>query len=184
MAFLSLWHFLTKQTIGSVMLADGSSYEIDWQWSNSVQSENSKFEISSCNIEIIHRKGSGAIWGTLQAAQTVASVPVVGRHNVVTDGATKPSYPTSSKTKRDWDELNIAAKKEEKEDNKDGPAALHSLFQGIYKDGDEDSRRAMVKSYQTSGGTVLSTNWKEVAKKDYEKELEAPKGQEFRKWNE
>jgi hypothetical protein len=29
----------------------------------------------------------------------------------------------------------------------------------------QDSRRAMIKSYQTSGGTVLSTNWKEVAKK-------------------
>ena len=27
---------------------------------------------------------------------------------------------------------------------------------------DEDTRRAMVKSYQTSGGTVLSTNWDEV----------------------
>lgn len=26
----------------------------------------------------------------------------------------------------------------------------------------------MIKSYQTSGGTVLSTNWDEVAKKDYE----------------
>jgi suppressor of G2 allele of SKP1 len=129
----------------------------------------------------VHRKGSGATWGTLQAAQTVSSAPVVGRYNVH-DGTAKPAYPTSSKTKRDWDELNIAAKKEEKEDNKDGPAALHSLFQGIYGDGDEDTRRAMIKSYQTSGGTVLSTNWKEVQKKDYEKELEAPKGQEFRKW--
>lgn len=27
---------------------------------------------------------------------------------------------------------------------------------------DEDTRRAMVKSFQTSGGTVLSTNWDEV----------------------
>jgi len=26
----------------------------------------------------------------------------------------------------------------------------------------------MMKSYQTSGGTVLSTSWDEVAKKDYE----------------
>ena len=29
----------------------------------------------------------------------------------------------------------------------------------------------MVKSYQTSGGTVLSTNWNEVKNHDYEKEL-------------
>lgn len=29
----------------------------------------------------------------------------------------------------------------------------------------------MIKSYQTSGGTVLSTNWKEVAERDYAKEM-------------
>lgn len=43
----------------------------------------------------------------------------------------------------------------------------------------QNTRRAMIKSYQTSGGTVLSTNWKEVAEKDYEKDRVAPKGQEF-----
>lgn len=48
----------------------------------------------------------------------------------------------------------------------------------------KDTRRAMIKSYQTSGGTVLSTNWKEVREKEYEKELQAPAGQEFRKWGE
>lgn len=40
----------------------------------------------------------------------------------------------------------------------------------------------MIKSYQTSGGTVLSTNWDEVQSKDYEKEVQAPEGQEVRKW--
>jgi len=41
----------------------------------------------------------------------------------------------------------------------------------------------MVKSFQTSGGTVLSTNWKEVKERDYTKEREAPKGQEMHEWN-
>jgi suppressor of G2 allele of SKP1 len=41
----------------------------------------------------------------------------------------------------------------------------------------------MMKSYQTSGGTVLSTNWKEVQEKNYEDELTAPKGQEVKKWS-
>ncbi len=41
---------------------------------------------------------------------------------------------------------------------------------------------AMVKSFQTSGGTVLSTNWSEVAQADYEKDRQAPEGQVWKKW--
>jgi hypothetical protein len=40
----------------------------------------------------------------------------------------------------------------------------------------------MNKSFQTSGGTVLSTNWGEVAAKEYDKERQAPKGVEWRNW--
>jgi SGS domain len=40
----------------------------------------------------------------------------------------------------------------------------------------------MNKSFQTSGGTVLSTNWGEVAVQDYEKERQAPTGMEWRNY--
>ena len=41
----------------------------------------------------------------------------------------------------------------------------------------------MIKSFQTSGGTVLSTDWGDVSKKDYEGKdrPDAPAGQEWRK---
>ena len=58
------------------------------------------------------------------------------------------------------------------------------IFKQIYDRGDEKTKIAMKKSFQTSGGTVLSTNWDEVKEKDYEGKdrPEAPKGQEWVKY--
>ena len=57
------------------------------------------------------------------------------------------------------------------------------FFQEIFKNADPDKRRAMIKSFQTSSGTVLSTDWQDVSSKDYEGKdrPSPPKGQEWRK---
>lgn len=43
-------------------------------------------------------------------------------------------------------------------------ADINAFFQKIYSDANEDTRRAMMKSFQESNGTTLSTNWDEVSK--------------------
>eukprot|EP00573_Skeletonema_grethae_P002389 CAMPEP_0201690010 /NCGR_PEP_ID=MMETSP0578-20130828/3518_1 /ASSEMBLY_ACC=CAM_ASM_000663 /TAXON_ID=267565 /ORGANISM="Skeletonema grethea, Strain CCMP 1804" /LENGTH=569 /DNA_ID=CAMNT_0048174855 /DNA_START=18 /DNA_END=1727 /DNA_ORIENTATION=- len=98
--------------------------------------------------------------------------------------------PTVSSTKnrpyashRDWNAIEANIKAEEEAEKPEGDEALNKLFQQIYSNANEDTRRAMVKSMQTSGGTCLSTNWEEVEKTDYEKERQAPKGMEWKNYN-
>ena len=49
--------------------------------------------------------------------------------------------------------------------DEEGGDAVDSFFKKLYKGADDDTRRAMMKSFQESNGTALSTNWDEVGKK-------------------
>lgn len=100
--------------------------------------------------------------------------------------ATAPSYPTSSKTgPKNWDKLaeEFTKKKEKKskddeeehsdddmkvDSDEEGGDAVDSFFKKLYKGADPDTQRAMMKSFQESNGTALSTNWDEVGKKRVE----------------
>lgn len=73
-----------------------------------------------------------------------------------------------SRKPKDWNKLESELKKEEKDEKLDGDAGLNKFFQDIYAGCDEDSRRAMNKSFQESNGAVLSTDWKEISKKKTE----------------
>ncbi|KAI0244654.1 Cochaperone protein [Massospora cicadina] len=76
----------------------------------------------------------------------------------------KPSYPTSSRKPKNWDALSKAAEKEEEQEDQ----GINAVFQKIYRNADEDTRRAMLKSFTESNGTALSTDWKDVSSKKYE----------------
>jgi SGS domain/CS domain len=108
---------------------------------------------------------------------------------------TTPSYPTSSRSgPKNWDKLasDLTAKKKSsrkhKEKEKDktdkaegaesdqehenddvdsdyGGDPVDGFFKKLYAGADDDTRRAMMKSYQESGGTALSTDWKDVGKR-------------------
>jgi len=95
--------------------------------------------------------------------------------------AAQPSHPYSSD--KDWDKVEKDVIDEEKNEKPPpGENQMNKFFQQIYSDANEETRRAMIKSYQTSGGTVLSCNWDEVQGKDYENERIAPKGMEWKNW--
>ena len=72
-----------------------------------------------------------------------------------------PKYPSSAKNPINADKLIDL----EMEPELSGEAAINALFQKIYADSNEDTKRAMMKSFVESKGTVLSTNWNEVGDK-------------------
>jgi len=74
----------------------------------------------------------------------------------------------------------IIIKKDEKE-NKDEVGDANSVFQQLYRDSDEDARRAMNKSMAESGGTCLNMNWEEVSKGKVT--CEPPDGMEWKKYD-
>lgn len=86
-------------------------------------------------------------------------------------------------SKKDWNQIDKDCEAELEKEPPKGDAALQKLFRDIYAKADDKTRMAMNKSFQTSGGTCLSTNWGEVEKKDYEKERTAPEGMEWKKWD-
>lgn len=107
-----------------------------------------------------------------------AAAPDAGKDVPKVDTAKPRPYSSD----RDWDAIEKNVVKEEENEKPEGDEAMNKLFKQIYGGADEETRRAMVKSYQTSGGTVLSTNWNEVKEKDYEAERTAPKGMEWKTW--
>ena len=87
----------------------------------------------------------------------------------------QPSYPSSNPKKKNWEEVDKNCKKDLALDKSEENDAMNSLLKKIYEGADEETKRAMIKSYQTSNGTVLSTSWGDVKDKDYEgKDYVAP----------
>uniref|UniRef100_A0A2S2PQZ4 Suppressor of G2 allele of SKP1 n=1 Tax=Schizaphis graminum TaxID=13262 RepID=A0A2S2PQZ4_SCHGA len=137
--------------------ATGQSYTVNLKLSRSIAPEFSSFRVLSSKLEIRLAKIEGGMWDVLE--RTVVKT-------------TKPS----SVNLRNWDKLvNDMTKDEDDSD-------VNTLFKKIYSDGSDEVRKAMNKSFLESGGTVLSTNWKDVGKDKVD--IKPPEGMEWKKWDE
>ncbi|VEN62143.1 unnamed protein product [Callosobruchus maculatus] len=153
--------------------------EVCIKLSHKVIPDQSCYKLTPSKIEIKLKKAEGLRWEKLEGdpeTENIKSIPA----DPVPKLEGPPSYPTSKKGK-DWSAVEKEITKQEAEEKPEGEEALNKLFQEIYGKGSDEVKRAMNKSYMESGGTVLSTNWEEIAKKKVD--VKPPDGCEFKKWN-
>ncbi|BBN10530.1 suppressor of G2 allele of SKP1 [Marchantia polymorpha subsp. ruderalis] len=159
-----------------IKVADGETYVLQNRLFGKIKPTECKYSRLSTKVEIRLVKAEPVQWKKLEYDPKLAELPAPKANPESSKG-----YPSSTKKTKDWDKLEAEVKKQEKDEKLEGDAALNKLFQDIYKDADEDTRRAMNKSFVESNGTVLSTNWKEVSSKQVEKS--PPKGMEVKSWD-
>eukprot|EP01017_Pseudomicrothorax_dubius_P023999 TRINITY_DN2554_c0_g1_i1.p1 TRINITY_DN2554_c0_g1~~TRINITY_DN2554_c0_g1_i1.p1 ORF type:complete len:422 (+),score=160.89 TRINITY_DN2554_c0_g1_i1:96-1361(+) len=161
---------------------DSSTYELGLDLAHEVLPNTAVINVHFEEVEIqLEKKEKNKNWLVFEAGAEEQTGPAKVDPNI---GAT-PAYPSSSKVKRDWSKIDhdIEVEMKKNKEYEEGDPA-NAFFKELYAHADEETRKAMIKSYQTSGGTVLSTNWNEVKEKDYEGKdrPEAPAGQTWRKW--
>ncbi|KAG5639226.1 hypothetical protein H0H81_005300 [Sphagnurus paluster] len=143
-----------------------------------INPEASTFTVGKVKVEVRLAKTNAVRWGGL-----VGDSPDPLANSAVASS----SSTTRVNRKKNWEGITteILSKEQEvtteQDPNVGGDSTLNSFFQKIFKDADDDTKRAMMKSYQESGGTTLSTNWDEVKKAPVE--VKPPQGSEWKKWN-
>lgn len=147
-------NFEKEEISCSVALDKNEDFLLELTLCGEIVPESCKFDVGKLKIEIELLKAQpGVHWNALEQTEVMNMAP---------------SYPTSNKKKANWQDMDRICQKEIDQDKPEGDEALNTLFREIYGNANEETRRAMTKSFQTSGGTVLSTNWDEVGKADYE----------------
>jgi suppressor of G2 allele of SKP1 len=160
------------------------NYNIDPLYA-SIDPAQSKFRITPNKIEITLKKvAQGVKWKTLEGDRQVeaaeGSTSTIPHHILSGKPAqdSAPAYPTSSKSgAKNWDK--VAAEDLDDKDEIEGDETSH-FFKKLYGGATPDQQRAMMKSYQESGGTVLSTDWSNVGSKTVVPE--PPEGMEAKKY--
>ncbi|XP_022172597.1 protein SGT1 homolog [Myzus persicae] len=137
--------------------ATGQPYTLQLKLSKHIVPNFSTYRVLSSKLELRLAKIEGGMWDVLE--RTVVK-----------------KTKSSSIQPRNWDKVVKDMTKEEEDSD------VNTLFKKIYSDGSDEVRKAMNKSFMESGGTVLSTNWRDVAKDKVD--IKPPEGMEWKKWDE
>ena len=137
----------------------------------------SSYKVLSTKLEIKLKKQDGIRWNNLEGSGETPKVSSIPKE--ILNSKLPPAYQSSKG--RNWDKIAVDIEQELANDKPEGEAALNEMFQKIYANADDNTKRAMNKSFQESGGTVLSTNWNDIGKE--KTEVKPPDGMEWKKWD-
>lgn len=145
--------------------ADNSEYNYNLDpLFGTIDPEKSSYKVYGTKLEITLVKQVLGKWASLEGDGTTDSAPAAE------SSSSGLAYPSSAKKAINWSNFLI----------KDDDDKSEDFFANLYKDVDDDTRRAMMKSYVESNGTVLTTNWEEAKEKTFE--TSPPEGMEAKKW--
>ncbi|SPO21207.1 related to SGT1 - subunit of SCF ubiquitin ligase complex [Ustilago trichophora] len=157
---------------------------------STVDPTSSSYKVLSTKIDVIlHKAQPGLRWAQLHAGASSHSVISAATPSYA---AANPPASTAPRSRSKWDSFNpdedddnttsaTAAPAPVGEKGADGGEAdINKFFQKLYADADDDTKRAMMKSYQESGGTSLSTDWSKVGKE--QTKITPPDGMEAKQW--
>ncbi|KAF9270194.1 SGS-domain-containing protein [Marasmius fiardii PR-910] len=139
-----------------------------------VNPDTCEYTVGKVKVELRLQKAAQGRWGGL-----LGDSPDPLANSAAPSAATR-------KPQKNWEGISsqiLASEKErslEEDPNVGGDSAINPFFQKLFADADDDTKRAMLKSYTESGGTTLSTNWEEVKKSKVE--VKPPEGSEWKRW--
>ncbi|GAA6014045.1 hypothetical protein JCM11491_003499 [Sporobolomyces phaffii] len=173
----------------SVHLPTGSDVVFDLDpLAHSIDPKQSSFRVLQPKIELkLAKVDAGVKWNKIEGEdQGVAQK--LNAPGTASAAPTTHAYPSSSRKRHNWDDIVKQSTLEDEQDSKSrakdpnagGDRALNEMFQKLYADATDDQRRAMIKSYQESGGTALSTDWSDVSKKTTP--IQPPDSMVAKKW--
>ncbi|KAI0001590.1 SGS domain-containing protein [Russula vinacea] len=140
-----------------------------------IDPEKSSFVVGKVKVEIRLVKAAHGRWGGL-----------IGDAPDPLANSSAPAGTTLPQARKNWDSVTKTILDSEKpktsaeDPNVSGDSTLNEFFQNLFTNADEDTKKAMMKSFQESGGTALSTNWEDVKKAPVP--IKPPSGSEARKW--
>lgn len=148
-------HFDKDELTIQAKFATGQPYTLNLKLSKNIIPDRSSFRLLPSKLELLLAKTEAERWDVLE--RTVIRVP------------------ENSTSLRNWDKVVNEMTQDDDEND------VNTLFKKIYSEGSDEVRKAMNKSFMESGGTVLSTNWKDVGKDKVE--IKPPEGMEWKKWD-